>query len=116
MAEENQRIELEVMRMTCDDCAQHVRRALQQVVGVQEASVPHWAAGCATVLAVPTVSDGALTEAVRQAGYRARVLSRRTVQPAVPPLARAARRDYDLLVIGTGGGGMGAAIRGAELG
>jgi pyruvate/2-oxoglutarate dehydrogenase complex dihydrolipoamide dehydrogenase (E3) component len=31
-------------------------------------------------------------------------------------LAREVRRDYDLLVIGTGGSGMGAALRGAELG
>jgi mercuric reductase len=110
------RIELEIQGMTCDACALHVTNALKGVAGVSEATVPGWQSGRATLAVEPAVNEAALVEAVAKAGYRAAVATRR--QAAVPqqPAGNGHKRDYDLIVIGTGGGGMAAAIKAAELG
>ncbi|MFQ6057635.1 MAG: FAD-dependent oxidoreductase [Anaerolineae bacterium] len=119
-----QQIELEVLGMTCDSCALHVMKALRGIDGVIEAHVPGWASGQATLTAEPGVSDEAVTEAVKDAGYRARVLTRREITASAQPAGWGRKPDYDpstgsgyhLVVIGTGGAGMAAAIRAAELG
>jgi len=111
-----QQINLEVLGMTCDSCALHVTRALGGVDGVIEAHVSGWTSGRATVIAGPGVSDEAMTEAVKEAGYRARALTRRDITAPTQPEGWGRKPDYDLVVIGTGGAGMAAAIRAAELG
>jgi mercuric reductase len=111
-----QRIELEVRGMTCDSCAVHVTNALQGIDGVSLARVPGWASGRAVALAGPGVTDEQLTEAVRNAGYRATVLSHRDTAPQPPPAGWQQDAEVDLVVIGTGGAGMSAAIKAAELG
>lgn len=111
-----QQIEMEVVGMTCDSCALHVTRALREVDGVIEAHVPGWASGRATLIAEPAVSDEAMTEAIKEAGYRASVLTRRDITAPAQPEGWGRKPDYDLVVIGTGGAGMAAAIRAAELG
>lgn len=115
-----QKIELDVRGMTCDSCAHHVTRALQQVEGVSRVYIPNWAAGHATVTAQLGVNEETLINAVKQAGYRATVETPRaeTTQAVAqtPSTAPGHSSDYDLIVIGTGGAGMGAAIKAAELG
>lgn len=108
-------LELEVQGMTCDACALHVTRALQGVEGVLEVNVPGWASGQAFLSARPGVDEAQLVAAVEQAGYGASV---RTPAAAAQPAAETEARDadFDLIVIGTGGGGMAAAIKAAELG
>ncbi len=110
-----QQILLRVEGMTCDSCAHHVTEALKRVPGVLKVEVPSWRAGKATVLAAEDVPEEVLTQAVERAGYRARVSERFPVADP-PPDENGDSFDYDLLVIGTGGAGMAAAIRGAELG
>ncbi|HFD39375.1 MAG TPA: mercury(II) reductase [Anaerolineae bacterium] len=108
-------IELDVRGMTCPGCAQHVSRALAAVPGVQNVDVPGWQSSRATVEAAPDVADAALVEAVAAAGYRARIVARRS--PAAGDGGVSQREtDFDLLVIGGGSGGFAAAIKGAELG
>ncbi len=109
-------IELEITGMTCDSCTTHVAEALQAVEGVVEARVPSWKAARATVVVDTGVAVGALVEAVEKVGYRARLLSGggEGDRPAKQGWGRDV--DYDLVVIGTGGGGMAAAIRAAESG
>ncbi|HEX9869173.1 MAG TPA: FAD-dependent oxidoreductase, partial [Candidatus Tectomicrobia bacterium] len=113
-------IELDVRGMTCDACAHHVTRALQQVEGVSQVRIPSWAAGHATLSVQPGVSEEALVNAVKQAGYRATVDAPRPegarIAPQPPHTQPGQASDYDLVVIGTGGAGMGAAIKAAELG
>ncbi|MGH2521339.1 MAG: FAD-dependent oxidoreductase, partial [Anaerolineales bacterium] len=115
MKDAQQHIELEVRGMTCDSCAVHVTKALRKVSGVKEAHVPGWASSRATLIAEPGVSEDALVEAVKDAGYRASVLTRRAAV-APPPTDEGRDADYDLVVIGTGGAGMAAAIKAAEMG
>ena len=67
-------------------------------------------------MAGPGVSDEAMTESVKEAGYRARMLTRRDITAPAQPEGWGGKPDYDLVVIGTGGAGMAAAIRAAELG
>ncbi len=115
-----QKIELDVRGMTCDSCAHHVTRALQQVEGVSQVYIPNWASAHATVTAQPEVHKETLIDAIKQAGYRATVETPRAETTwSVTQTPRAASghpSDYDLIVIGTGGAGMGAAIKAAELG
>lgn len=112
---ELERVELDVRGMTCSSCALHVEKALKSVRGVQEARVPGWESGRAEVTVEGDVAAGELAKAVRNAGYRAGVESRK---PLESPSAGGGRSDgeYDLIVIGGGSAGFAAAIKGAELG
>lgn len=103
-------IALNVTGMTCDACATHVRDALRGVAGVRHVELPDWRGGRATVIAGRGVAWGALLHAVQQAGYGARL------EDAHEPRASGAEEGYDLIVIGTGGAGMGAALRAAGAG
>jgi mercuric reductase len=108
-----EQLELAVQGMTCDACARHVTKALQQVEGVVEAAVSGWQSEQATVKATPDVSAQALATAVQKAGYTAMVKSRRSL---TGPGSQNSSYDYDLMVIGGGSAGFAAAIKAAELG
>jgi len=70
-------IDLGVGGLTCDDCVDHVTRALESVPGVRRAEVS-LANRSAVVEADPAVSSAALTSAVRGSGYNAFERRRRT--------------------------------------
>lgn len=112
---ERTQITLRIEGMTCDGCARHVTEALKDVAGVVEAQVPGWRSGQATVVAETSVTDEALMNAVREAGYRALVRERRPLEgERRAPKSEGA--DYDLMIIGGGSAAFAAAIKGAELG
>ena len=114
MAERNQ-ITIRVEGMTCDGCARHVTEALKNVPGVEEAKVPSWKSGQATVIAESKVTDEVLVRTVGEAGYRAIVRERRPLEEERrAPAAEGA--DYDLMIIGGGSAGFAAAIKASELG
>lgn len=117
-APEGESIELDITGMTCDSCATHVVRALESIPGVAEASVPGWESGHAAITAAPDVDAAALVEVIEQAGYRATVKTPTSQQGTPAPRAPNGRggKDFDLIVVGTGGGGMAAVIKAAELG
>ena len=106
--------------MTCNSCADHVTRALRGVPGVIAVEVPGWQSARAELVASADVSDEALIQAVEAAGYRGTSADRRPLTTTREVLESSPSpvggRDYDLVVIGTGGAGMAAAIRAAELG
>jgi mercuric reductase len=114
MAEGLEHLELDIRGMTCNACAAHVTRALQEAAGVQEVNVPGWQSGRATVVAESGTDADLLAAAVEQVGYRAAVKSRRPVSRM--PTHNGGTHDYDLMVIGGGSAGFAAAIKGAELG
>ncbi len=99
--------------MTCDACARHVQHALEAVPGVAYAEVPDWRAGQTRVRAAGEVTDALLVGAVQEAGYRAAVRERKSLEEV--PRAEEGEA-VDLVVIGGGSAGFAAAIRGAELG
>lgn len=114
MSNRNQ-ITLRIEGMTCDGCSRHVTEALKNVPGVVEAQVPGWRSGQATVVAETNVTDEVLTNAVRDAGYRAVVRERRALEgERRAPKAEGA--DFDLMIIGGGSAAFAAAIKAAELG
>lgn len=112
---DRQVVELQVSGMTCDSCATHVVKALQQLDGIIEARVPNWQENKALVTVEGEVQDKVLAKTVKRAGYGAKVLGRSDLSRVV---AKGSDRDldYDLVVIGTGGGGVAASIRAAENG
>lgn len=109
-------LELEVTGMTCPECATHVTQALQKVDGVVEAKVPDWQEKRALVTVEGDVQEKQLTKTVKNAGYGAEVLDRKVISAATSHNDRNRDVDYDLVVIGTGGGGVAASIRAAENG
>jgi len=114
MAERNQ-ITIRIEGMTCDGCARHVTEALKDVSWVEEAKVPSWKSGQATVIAESKVNDEVLIRAIREAGYRGVVRERRPLEEERrAPAAEGA--DYDLMIIGGGSAAFAAAIKAAELG
>ncbi len=112
---EVEQLELDVRGMTCDSCALHVTKALKSVTGVQEADIPGWQSGRATVVAEGGVKAEALAAAVREAGYAATVKTRKAVGGPSPENVGGGNQ-FDLMVIGGGSAGFAAAIKGAELG
>ncbi len=108
------RVTLDVQGMTCDGCARHVASALRGVGGVDEATVPTWQTGRATVIAGSGVPDDALTRAIEAAGYRALVRERRSIREG--QRFPSGGEEYDLMVVGGGSAAFAAAIKGAELG
>jgi mercuric reductase len=110
-----EQITLTVSGMTCDGCAEHVRRALEGVPGVQVVVVPEWREGRANVVAEAGVDSEALAEAVAAAGYRATVASRQPVAEEMAPV-RPGEAEVDLMTIGAGSASFAAGIRAAELG
>ncbi|MEE8436650.1 MAG: mercury(II) reductase [bacterium] len=108
--ESTQKLDLNITGMTCDGCASHVRSALQGIEGVTRVEVPDWSQGKATVQSAEPVPVETLVQAVKNAGYGAGLNSPREISEP------SGRTGFDLIVIGTGGAGMGAAIRAAELG
>jgi mercuric reductase len=133
------KVELQLDGMTCLDCARTLERALGAVPGVERARVTY-PTKRASVIAADGVSRDELLRAVERTGYHAAVVDSDEVAeaegtaevartPARPGLrarqegeeAPSERQrgdgvDYDLLIVGTGGAGMAAAIRASELG
>lgn len=114
---------LKISGMTCDACAAHVRDALEKVPGVQSATVSY-PNGTAQLAAAPGTSAAALTAAVAELGYEARLAD------ASPDLPFDHARDGSLradkagghggglhvAIIGSGSGAFAAAIRAVEAG
>lgn len=120
-------IELHVEGMTCLDCSRHITQALEKVPGVSAAKVDY-RAGVAEVKLAHSVPSSSLITAVERAGYKATVASTGTPveRDAPSPKSRpagarrepsdAADADFDLLIIGTGGAGVAAAIQAVGMG
>src|SRR5258708_5357448 len=103
--------ELEIQGMTCADCAVHVRDALERA-GARELSID-WRQGAATI-AAGGPSQVELNEAL--AGTRYRVDGVREPTTTNGDDRGRGRRDYDLVVLGSGGGAFPGAIRARDLG
>lgn len=127
------RLDLEVQDMSCLDCARRIETTLRRIDGVSDAHVDY-RGGHATVELEPEVSEREILAAVERAGYHAEVASasgdggssgRAIVVRDRGPVARetgpehngaGGGTDFDLLVIGTGGAGVAAAIQAASMG
>ncbi|WP_407973380.1 mercury(II) reductase (plasmid) [Burkholderia pyrrocinia] len=116
---------LKIEGMTCASCAEHVRQALEKVPGVRLAAVS-WSKALADVTIDAAVSCDTLTAAVTTAGYHARVADVSSQSAGLldktPHGAEAAgKRSGDagvlrVVVIGSGGAAMAAALKAAENG
>ena len=96
-------LELQISGMTCDACARHVRDTLQQA-GARAVEVD-WRAGRATV-----EPDGASTAALAGALDGTNYRVQHIVEPAGPDDQNVGDFEYDLAIIGSGGGAFAAAI------
>ncbi len=96
-------LELEISGMTCETCARHVSDALVRA-GAADAQV-EWRAGRATVEPNGT-SKAELASALDGTAYG--VL--RIVDPGSPAGATEEEFEYDLAIVGSGGGAFAAAI------
>ena len=66
-------IRLNIKGMTCNEYADHVRRALERVEGVIEVNVPGWRSGEAVVRMSKEASTDAILNTVKAAGYNVRL-------------------------------------------
>ena len=119
-------IQLQITGMTCDSCATHVKRALEQVPGVGSASVS-FSKGTAELAATSNTPLAALTAAVASLGYRAALadapvsgqgasLLDKTAGLRGRPEATGKAGELHVAVIGSGGAAMAAALKAVELG
>ena len=101
-------ISLRVEGMTCDGCARHVVKALQDVPGVEHAQVGNWKSGQAVAIADSRIDGEALSRAVEAAGYHAVVLERRSLEGErrIPY----GGEQFDLMIVGGGSAAFAAAI------
>lgn len=120
-------IHLEIAGMTCLDCSKHIIQALERVPGVISAEVDY-RGGKAQAAADRSVPTEALVAAVEKAGYRAKSIATNRFNneqlpfvgaeqsPDQPVTAAKHDADFDLLIIGTGGAGVAAAIQATGMG
>ncbi len=108
-----QEFKLKIGGMTCSGCTAHVKEALGQIEGVNLVDLPDWRKGIAAVQTEPGVLVEILIKAVKHSGYSAEAVIPQE-DSGTNPTRNAPQ--YDLLVIGAGAAGMGAAIKAAELG
>lgn len=102
---------MDIEGMTCSHCEATVKRALE-ATGARDASAD-FRRGEATFDLPSGVETEALQRAVREAGYEPGAVERIGHQPEE---ARIGSDDYDLAIIGSGGGAFAAAIRAVENG
>ena len=105
-----EQIEMAISGMTCEGCAEHVRRALKGVAGAYDVELPGWQGGRASLVVDEGVTDDTLTEAVVAAGYDAQVMSRTPLREQVDAV-RPGEAEVDLAIIGAGSAAFAAAIR-----
>jgi mercuric reductase len=117
---------LKITGMTCDSCAAHAKKALEQVSGVRSADVSYAKGGAIVVMGAETSTD-ALLAAVAGAGYHAELADNQEVSSGSGQAGRAheqggndeiapAARPLHIAVIGSGGGAMAAALKAVEQG
>ncbi|RLJ70739.1 mercuric reductase [Hydrogenivirga caldilitoris] len=102
-------IRLKITGMTCEHCAQTVKKALESVEGVREAKV-YFPQGYAEVEIEKEVPVNDLTEAVRRSGYGAEEI-KESPEVYIPK-----EGVYDLFILGGGSAGFAAAIKASDLG
>jgi mercuric reductase len=112
---------LKIQGMTCASCANHVTEALSNVDRVKKTEIPDWSNGIAIVHTQNGIQEIGLIQAVENTGYKAKILEPpESKDPSAGKDAEARKNGskvaYDLIVIGTGAAGMGAAIKAAEMG
>jgi mercuric reductase len=109
--------ELEIRGMTCADCAAHVREALERA-GARDVAID-WRRGRGTI-AAGGPSQAQLNEALAGTRYRIERVIEEPVRerPAVagPGRPDRRRRDYELVILGSGSAAFAAAIRARDLG
>ncbi|MCA1670802.1 MAG: mercury(II) reductase [Actinobacteria bacterium] len=96
-------LEATISGMTCEACAQHVAASLEQA-GATDVSV-NWRAGRATVKQ-GDASPADLEAALHGTNYRVERIS----EPGSPGDHTAGDYEYDLAIVGSGGGAFAAAI------
>jgi mercuric reductase len=101
---------LRITGMSCEDCAGRVESALREA-GAQNASVD-WRRGTAS--ADGPLDLGALERTLSVTRYRVADVREATGEPGRDRAGAA--HDYDLIVIGSGGGAFAGAIRARDLG
>ncbi|MHA1686911.1 MAG: mercury(II) reductase [Candidatus Heimdallarchaeaceae archaeon] len=107
--------ELDIEGMTCDSCAVHISKVLSNVKGVIDVHILDWRSEKAFVLVSSNLSTvESLRQAVEKASYTVKSIKQR-MNP-ITNIAINENWDFDVAVIGTGGAGMGAAIKAAEEG
>jgi len=102
-------LELEISGMTCDACARHVTDALE-LAGAQSVEVD-WRAGRA-ILGPDGVSDADLARSLEGTKYNVE----RVTDPGSTNGAGGSAYEYDLAIVGSGGGAFSAAIAASEKG
>ncbi len=96
-------LELRITGMTCDGCARHVTDALEGA-GARRVDVD-WRAGSATV-----DPDGATASDLARALDGTKYRVQRVVEPGAPADVNGEDFEFDLAIVGSGGGAFAAAI------
>ncbi|MCL4443183.1 MAG: mercury(II) reductase [Actinobacteria bacterium] len=123
-----QRALIKIEGMSCNDCEHHIKTALEEA-GVNEIEAS-WKKGEARFTWTAGVSDSALKDAVRAAGYRPgeisvqkhtsnQKLQENTLAKSVKTentYNKESHTDYDLIIIGAGSAAFAGAIKASEAG
>ena len=110
--------QLKITGMTCDSCAVHIKEVLEKVPGVQMVHVSH-PNGVAQVTASPNTSPETLVAAVAALGYGAALAEASSVDVRLPDggdKAISGNGAMHIVIIGSGGAAMAAALKAVERG
>ncbi|GGX70790.1 mercury(II) reductase [Saccharospirillum salsuginis] len=108
-------ITLSIKGMTCDQCATHLEAALTGVAGVRSARVSY-PEGSAHVWTEANLVATALIEAASAVGYQAGVVDNTAIETSAPGSGHGRSDTPHIVVIGSGGAAMAAALKSVERG
>ncbi|UJG40315.1 MAG: mercury(II) reductase [Candidatus Heimdallarchaeum aukensis] len=109
-----EKIELEIQGMSCASCELHVKKALSKLDGINNVHVSKWEEGKAEVITSKIINDETIKTSIENIGYKLKKIKR--VKIFSDEINKVRNADFDIAVIGTGGAGVAAAIKTAELG
>ena len=107
------KINLKIIGMTCDSCADHVTKALASVEGVSEVKIDSWKSSEAEVILNKEIDTENLITAVKKSGYSAEIQDEPTENQL--PENSFEKSDYNLIIIGGGSAAFAAALKASEL-
>ncbi|TFE69751.1 mercury(II) reductase [Candidatus Methylacidiphilum fumarolicum] len=98
--------------MKCEDCATHLKRALQKLQGIERVLITDWRSKRASLVTTQQWNEQEVLQTIEALGYQGTVIERMPIGMD----SEERSKDYDLLIVGGGSAAFAAAIKASELG
>ncbi len=103
-------LEIDISGMTCSGCSAHVVKGLQKAKGIESVEIKNWSDSKVTVYGSEEIDPIELISMIEKMGYKGRTHQKQKVYREASFRHKESPADYDVVIIGSGGAGMAAAL------